>query len=357
MLYEFFEKVYALEKQGKGIIKLNVGEPDWKPSKQAVRTANEALRNGKTNYGSAAGEMQLREKLAELHGCKPSNIVITPGSKFGIHTLLMLSLSKGDSITFFSPHWTAYELMCKSLGAEPRIVKLSLEDKWKADVSKIDISERTKFIILNSPCNPTSQAMEEKEEKELIESARKKGVHVIADDAYRDLCFDGRKERQLEEGLIIANSFSKTFGMTGWRIGYMVAPEEIAKRLISHIQITVTNVPVFLQLGAARALEDKKKIADKVRRVCRRRAGIAIKTIGDLTAIAKPNAGFYIFPKLLGKMDGLQFANLLLEQGVAIAPGAAFGDFQQHVRISLCAEEKKLALALGVIRNMLSKAE
>lgn len=355
MLYEFFEKIYALEKSGKEIVKLNVGEPDWHPPKNVIRAAYTAMKEHKDKYGSSAGELELREKIAAMHGCTAKNVVITPGSKIGIYALMKLALSNSDNAILFSPHWTAYELMCKSIGTHSKIVNLKSSEKWKMDFEKLEsnIDQSTKMIILNSPCNPTSNAWSENEEKEIIEIAKRKGIAVLADDAYRNLCFDGRKERQFDGSTLIAGTFSKTFGMTGWRLGYVVAPEEIAKKVVSFNQITVTNVPVFIQLAGIKALEEKEKTANKARRMCKRRARIAEQMLKGKMGFVKPNAGFYMFPELPEGKDALQFVDKLLDKGVAVTPGAAFGDYRQHVRISLCREDDVLKNALEKIRELL----
>src|SRR3989338_2996452 len=241
MLYEITERIFTLEQQGRKITKLNIGEPDWRPPSSIIKSAYEALKEGKDKYASAAGQLALREKIAELHNCNASNIVLSPGSKFAIYNLLTLGMKAGDNAIIFSPHWTAFELICRQANAEPRIINLKMENNFAMDFDALQnaIDSNTKFIILNSPCNPTSHALSEKEEQEIIEIARRKGIIVLADDAYRDLCFDATKERKTEEGVYITNTFSKTFGMTGWRIGYAIVPENIAKRLISLHQITI----------------------------------------------------------------------------------------------------------------------
>ena len=353
MLYETFEKIYALEKQGKEITKLNVGEPDWRPPANVIQVVCDALRKGKDKYSSSAGVYELREKLAELHGCNAKNIVITTGSKWGIYALLSLHMRAGDNTIVLSPHWTAYDLICKQLGGQTKIVDLKMENKFAIDFNKLEsaIDSNTKFIILNSPCNPTSKAWSEGEEQEVISIARKKGIIVLVDDAYRDLCFDARKERKFEDNLFIVNTFSKTFGMTGWRVGYVVVPEDIAKRLTSLNNITTTNVPVFLQLAAIKALEQKTKVTAKARVVCKKRAELASNILNKKLTFSKPDAGFYIFPKL--PVETINFVNKLLDSGVAVVPGAAFGNYNQHIRISLSVDEKKLRLALEKIAELL----
>lgn len=348
MLYEISEKIHALESQGKKLIKLNIGEPDWRPPTSVMQAAYGALKKGRDKYASAVGLPELRQEIANLHGCSSKNVIITPGSKWGIFASLTLGMRAGENAIILSPHWTAYDLMCKQLGGHSRIINLDMEQDFAIDFDALEkaIDHNTKFIVLNSPCNPTSHAFSESEEKEIIEIARRKGIVVLADDAYRDLCFDKRKERKFDDVLFIANTFSKTFGMTGWRVGYVVVPEEVAKKLVNLNNITITNVPVFLQVAALRALEQKEKIANKARRLCKKRAKVAESILRGYLEFSKPNAGFYLFPRLPSGVDTLRFVDRLLEKGVAVVPGAAFGNYTQHMRISLCREEEVLRPAL-----------
>ncbi len=351
MLYETFEKIFRLEQEGKKIIKLNVGEPDWRPPAAAIKAAQSALAKGLDKYGSAYGELPLREELSALHGCSAKNIVITPGSKWGVYALLKLHLQPGENAVIFSPYWSAYSLMCKSLGAESKLVNLKMENNWKPDLDAFNsaIDSKTKVVILNSPCNPTSSAFSQKDEEKIIEIAREKGIVVLADDAYRDLLFEKRKERPLSEGVLGACTFSKTFGMTGWRIGYSVVPEDVAKKLVSLNQITFTNVPLFVQVGALKALDGKEKFAAKVRKLCVQRAAIATKKLKGHFEFSEPEAGFYLFPKLPDGVDTMKFLDRVLDDGFAMVPGGAFGDYNSHFRVSLCREKEIISKACEVM--------
>ena len=351
MLYETFEKIFALEAAGKKLVKLNVGEPDWRPPAAAIKAAQSALGKGMDKYGSAYGELPLREKLASIHGCSAKNIVITPGSKWGVYALMKLHLQPSDNAVIFSPYWSAYSLMCNSLGAQAKLVNLEMKNSWKPDMESFNsaIDGKTRMIVLNSPCNPTSSAFSQKDEREIEKIAAEKGIPILADDAYRDLLFAKRKERQFSPGVLGACTFSKTFGMTGWRIGYSVVPEEIARKMVSLNQITFTNVPLFIQAGALKALEGKEKFAAKVRRLCVQRAGIATKKLREHLEFSEPEAGFYLFPKLPAGVDTMKFLDRMLDSGFAMVPGGAFGDYSQHFRVSLCREKEIISKACEVM--------
>ncbi|VVC00178.1 (5-formylfuran-3-yl)methyl phosphate transaminase [uncultured archaeon] len=360
-LYETYEKALALERKGAKIAKLNVGEPDWGPPLEAIRAAENAIAGGKTKYGSAQGELSLREKIAELHGGRAENIVITPGSKWGIYALMKTCLSRGDNVVAFSPHWSAYELMAKSFGAEFRAIGLEMGKKWATDLGGLEnaVDAGTKLLVLNSPANPTSKAFSEKEENAVIGFAESRGITVIADDAYRGIAFEKMGERQFRNsgGVFVANTFSKTFGMTGWRIGYVVVPEAKAKELVSLNQITFTNVPVFIQACAEKAIEYGETAAREARKKCVLRAEAAAKILSGHLEFTRPDAGFYLFPRLPEGSDTLKFLDTMLGMGYAMVPGAAFGDFGRHFRMSLCLEKETIEAACGAVVETLEELE
>ncbi|MBI5553847.1 MAG: pyridoxal phosphate-dependent aminotransferase [Candidatus Diapherotrites archaeon] len=351
ILYETAEKIYALEKQGKKILRLNIGEPDWRPPASAINQVSTALRKGHDKYASAAGEKELRERIAQIHQCRSENVVITPGSKWGIFMLLAQQAKPGENVIAFSPHWTGYESMCRGIGIRLQFIRLKEENNWKPDFEELTsaIDAGTRMIVLNSPANPTSHAWSEREEKELISIASEKRIPVLADDAYRDLCFDGRPDRPFTEEIRIAHTFSKTFGMTGWRLGYIIVPELLARQSIAFNQRSISNVPVFIQEAGNRLLIQKKKLAAKARKNCQARAGLAARMLGTKTEMVVPNAGFYAFPKIPASIPLPAFLDALLEKGIGVAPGPAFGNNPHHIRISLCRENKVLRPALEKI--------
>jgi len=352
MLYEISEKAIQLENQGKKIIKFNLGDTDMPTPPEIVEAAYLAMKQGKTKYSSAAGEKKLREELASIHGVSVDNVVITAGSKWAIFSLMFLLLKKGENVVVPSPHWTSYELAARKVGAEPRFLKGDLESEWRIDVEKLVglIDEKTRLIILNSPSNPTSKVVDEKTFGEIVQLAESRGVTVLSDEVYADISFVPAKSiLDFGEDHILVNSFSKTFAMTGWRIGYAVVEEELAQRMIKLNQITTTCVPAFIQYGTLKGLESKRKIADDIREQFRLRADVAIKVLRKAgMKFARPDAPFYLFPKVEG-LDSERFALDLLDRGVAVAPGTAFGDYREYFRIALTVGEEKVREGLETL--------
>ncbi len=344
MLYKITEKIFEMEQAGHRIVKLNIGEPDWPTAPECVEAAIKAIKEGKTKYASVQGQKELRERLAQLHEATSENVVITPGSKYGINYVMKTLLKKGDEVILFSPHWTAFELIAKEYGAIPKGISLSFNDNWKLDFEKIEktITKKTKLIIFNNPCNPTSHIWPMEEENRLIDLAKKKGVYILLDCAYRGIAFTKIPAHPAyQEHVIITDSFSKTFGMTGWRLGYVVANEKIVKELVRLGQISVTNVPVFIQEAGIAALDNYEKLAEKTRLISKKRADACIKVLRGNVEFTTPGAGFYLFPKL--GMDGEKvFEEMLAKHKIALVPGKAFGNYKEFARLSLTYPESIL---------------
>jgi aspartate aminotransferase len=352
MLYEISEKALKLESEGKKIIKLNIGDPDLETPPEIVEAAYDAMKRGRTKYSSAFGEKRLREKLAGIHKVYTENVIITPGSKWGIFSIMYLLLKNGGNVVIPTPYWTAYELAAKDIGAETRFVVTDLDSKLKIDPEKLEsvIDKDTRMIILNNPRNPTSNVIDKRVLDRIVEMANAKGVPILSDEVYADISFQKTK-RILEYGgdHILVTGFSKTFTMTGWRIGYVIANTELIEKIAKLNQMTISNVPVFIQEAALKALEIGKRIKQKIRQEYYERASLATDILSKSSLeFTEPCAPFYIFPRKRG-LDSERFALNLLDNGVAVAPGTAFGDYREHFRISLTAPRGDLRMALNKI--------
>jgi aspartate aminotransferase len=352
MLYEINEKALKLESEGKKIIRLNLGDPDLDTPDEIIEAAYAAMKQGKTKYSSSYGEIKLREKLAEIHGVKAENVVITPGSKWGVFSTMYLLLKGGGNVIIPTPYWTAYDLIAKSLGAQTKLLKTELDSKWRVDLEKLEklIDEKTRMIILNNPNNPTSKVMDAETLDGIVEIANEKGVTILSDEVYGGISFVKTKSiLEYSNNHILSNGFSKTFTMTGWRIGYIIANKMLIDNITKLNQITINNVPVFIQAAALKALELQKQIATKIKKEYQERAKMA----SDILSKAKleftePDAPFYVFPKRRG-LDSEKFTLDLLDKGVAVAPGTAFGDYREHFRISLTVPRDNIKVALDKI--------
>ncbi len=352
MLYEINEKALKLESEGKKIIRLNLGDPDLETSPEIVEAAYAAMKQGKTKYSSSYGEKKLREKIAELHGVKAENVVMTPGSKWGIFATMYLQLKSGGNVIIPTPYWTAYDLIARSLGAQYKLLKTELEDNWRVDLDKLEklIDKDTKMIILNNPNNPTSKTMDAETLDGIVEIANKKGITILSDEVYAGISFTKTKSiLEYGDNHILSNGFSKTFSMTGWRIGYIIANKMLVDNITKLNQITINNVPLFIQDAALKALELKEQIATQIKQEYQERAKMATEVLSKANLeFTKPDAPFYVFPKRKG-LDSEKFTLELLDKGVAVAPGTAFGDYREHFRISLTVPRADIKVALDKI--------
>ncbi len=354
MLYEINEKALKLESEGKKIIRLNLGDPDLATPPEIVEAAYASMKAGKTKYSSSYGELKLRQKIAQVHGVKAENVVITPGSKWGIFATMFLMLRNGGNVIIPTPYWTAYDLIAKSLGAKTKLLRTELENDWKVDLDNLEklIDKDTRMIILNNPNNPTSKVMNAETLEKIVEIANKKKITILSDEVYATIAFTKTKsilDYDKDCMHILSNGFSKTFTMTGWRIGYLIANKPLIDNITKLNQITINNVPVFIQDAALKGLELHKQIASAIKAKYKQRADMASTKLSAAGfKFTKPEAPFYIFPKLDG-LDSEKFTLDLLEKGVAVAPGTSFGDYREHFRISLTAPDADIKVALEKI--------
>lgn len=327
--YELAERAFALERSGRKVIRLNIGDTNLPTPPAAVDAGIRRIREGKSGYGPAAGLPAFRERIAEREGCSVKEVVVGPGSKHLIYGLMSVLCEKGDLAAFPSPHWPMYSLACAQLGLRARMIGARLEERWGFKDGAFD---GARLGIICNPLNPTSTVYADEAVKNAISRAADAGSHIILDEAYKGLAF---RRIPRFEGATRVRSFSKEFNMEGWRLGYAIAPEDVAKRLVAYNQMTATCVAPFVQEAGLACLEDEKEIIRENLAVWKRRAGTASSALRKAGfRFAEPEAGIYIFATHPGIEDAEKYAMALLDrEGVAVAPGAGFGDFGKFIRI------------------------
>jgi len=346
--YELAEKAMELERQGKKVIRLNIGDTNLPTPDAVVEAARGSLKASKAKYGPAAGLMELRERIAEREGCPVGNVIVGPSSKYMLFALLSVLCKAGDKVVLPTPTWPAYGMVCKQLGLEARMVGSRMEEGW--DFGSLPL-EGAKACIICDPLNPTSTTYKKESVEAAIDQARRTGTQIILDEAYRDLSFEPQPRY---EGAIRVRSFSKEFNMEGWRVGYAIVHPEIAAKLVSFIQITATCVAPFVQAGAVAALEHRDGIIKANMDVWRPR----MERTGELLSkagfrFARPQAGIYFFLTHEGIKDSYEYALKLLDQGVAVSPGKDFGGYDQFIRICANQSQEKLAEAVELMAEAL----
>ncbi|QLH09903.1 aspartate aminotransferase [Candidatus Nitrosotenuis sp. DW1] len=361
-----FLKAKSLEQQGKKIIHMEVGEPDFVPPKTVRDALGEAFDKGFVRYGPAAGIPQLRSALAKYATEKfgaattPENILVSPGARFSIYLAINTLLNPGDEMIVIEPAWPAYRDCAINAGVKVRTIPTTLESKWEPAISQIEktINENTKMIILNYPNNPTGKILPPKLQEEIIRIAEKNDLYVLSDEIYSSYSFSDWKS-VLSYGYkksIVTQSFSKSHAMTGFRIGYAIADPKIIEKMVKLQALCLTNVAEPIQYAALKALDadvtpNAKSIRSKIDTVINEAKKM------DLEFVA-PDGAMYLFARVNKQgFDGVEFSNLLLDHGVAVAPGDGFGNYKGFIRISACQDEKKLMDGMKILDEVLNKSK
>jgi len=359
-----FLKAKSLEKQGKKIIHMEVGEPDFNPPKIVKKSLSEVYDKGFTKYGESKGMPEFREALAKKTSdryhtrTKTENVMVSPGARFSVFLTMSTLLHPGDEIIVIEPAWPAYAENALNSGIKVRTIQTTLENKWEPSVDQIAgiINPNTKMIVLNYPNNPTGKILPKKLQDEIVQLAIKNNLHILSDEIYSDYSYnDWTSVLSYEyEKSIITQSFSKSHAMTGFRIGYAVSHPDIIDRMAKLQALCMTNVAEPIQYVALKALgsdtsDNTKTIKNRLDLVVKMAKGMQLDFV-------TPDGAMYLFAKVRKEnFNAVDFTNKLLDQGVAIAPGEAFGNYQNFVRISACQPEKLLSEGMEIIEKALSK--
>jgi aspartate aminotransferase len=352
-----FLKAKALEEQGKEIIHLEVGEPDFKPPEVVKTALAEAYDKGYGKYGPAKGITELRKALAKSDA-GIENIMICPGARFAVYLTITTLLNPGDEIIVIEPAWPAYKDCALNAGIKVRTIKTTLETKWEPSVDQINnaINENTKMVVLNYPNNPTGKKLSENIQDNIIEIAKKHDLYVLSDEIYSEytsINFKSVLEYDYKKS-IIAKSFSKSHAMTGYRIGYVIAEPSIIEKISKLQALSLTNVSEPIQYVALQALNADTSQNTKI---IKSRLEVLIKSAKDIgLEFIEPDGAMYLFVKTKYKdFDATEFSEKLLEHGVAIAPGEGFGDYKEFFRITAI-DETRLIEGMKILDTVLKES-
>jgi aspartate aminotransferase len=370
-----FLKAKALEEQGKKIIHLEVGEPDFKPPKEVKTALEEVYDKGYGKYGPAKGMTELRKILADFGTASDKespnydtsrgsatikeNIMVCPGARFAVYLAITTLLNPGDEIIVIEPAWPAYKDCALNAGIKVRTIKTTLETEWEPSVDQIKntINENTKMIVLNYPNNPTGKILPRKLLDSIVQTAKEHDLYILSDEIYDEYSNDDWCSVSIYgyEKSIITMSFSKSYAMTGYRIGYAIAEPSIIDKMSKLQALSLTNVSEPIQYVALQAIgeikpSEKQKFADIVNSRLKALVKIA-KDIG--LEFIEPDGAMYLFAKTKYKdFDATKFSEKLLEYGVAIAPGEGFGDYKEFFRITAI-DESKLMEGMTILDTVL----
>ncbi len=345
-------KAKAMKRDGIDVCSFSAGEPDFATPAHIVQAAIDALNQGKTRYGAAAGELKLREAIAQKlqtdnQLCySAENILVTNGGKHSLYNLMMALLDPGDEVIIPAPYWVSYPEMVKLADGKPIIVETTSETGYKITPEQLRqaITPKTKLFILNSPSNPTGMVYTPAEIRAIAQVIVEKDIFVVSDEIYEKLLYDGVQHlsigaasSEVFDRTIISHGFAKAYSMTGWRVGYLAAPVELIKAATKIQGHSTSNVCTFAQFGAIAALESSQDCVETMRLAFAERRQAILDLINAIPGLScvKPDGAFYVFINIskLG-MTSLEFCDgLLTQQQVAGIPGIAFGA-DDHIRLS-----------------------
>ena len=368
-------KAREMRASGKDVIGLGAGEPDFDTPENVKEAAIEAIKNGETKYTAVDGTPQLKKAIVEKFKRENNldyttdQITVGTGGKQVIYNTFMATLNKGDEVIIPAPFWVSYPDMVLLAGGTPKIIKCDEKDSFKLSAKKLEkaISKKTKWLILNSPSNPTGAGYTKKEIEDLSKVLLKhKKIFILSDDIYEHIRYDGfnfftiAQISKLKERTLTMNGVSKSYAMTGWRIGYAAGPKEIINAIRKIQSQSTSNPSSISQAAAVEALNGQQNFIKERAEAFRKRRDFVVNSLNNIKGIncLTPNGAFYVFPsckELLNKKTKIktdtEFVQKLLEKSmVAVVQGSAFG-LDGYFRISYATSMENLEKAITRIKN------
>ena len=362
--FEALSKAKALERQGRSIIHLEIGEPDFSTPANVVDAAVDALRKGWTHYGPSAGLPELRQAIAEYVGrtrgveVSPEEVVVTPGGKPILFFTMLALVDEGDEVIYPNPGFPIYESMINYAGGAPVPIPLREERDFAMDVDEMAalITPRTKLVILNSPQNPTGGVLGRTDIARVAEAIGGRNIMVLSDEIYNRLQFEGEPFSilsipDMRERTILLDGFSKTYAMTGWRMGYGVMRTDLAAQITRLMTNSNSCTASFTQIAGIEALGGDQSAVDRMRAEFERRCRAFVDGINKIKGFSArmPKGAFYVFANMTGTgWESKRLAGALLEEaGVAALSGTSFGQYGEgFLRFSVANSMENLMEAL-----------
>jgi aspartate aminotransferase len=360
-------KAMELQRKGRRLVRLDVGEPDFEPPRAVLQACSKALFDLRTRYSETRGLPELIEALIRYlkkrHGyeAKAKETMVTPGGRYAVYTALASLLKEGDRCIVIEPSWPAYKEGIQFIGARATTIHTTLEDGWEPDVEAVkeSIRSNTRAMVLSYPVNPTGKIIDQKLFSDLVGLANDYGLTVISDEIYTDYAYKSCPsilESKVDK-FVLTSSLSKTWAMTGFRVGYAVSSEELISKMLKMQSLMITCVPEFIQFGAIKALESEAETRQNSEAM-KERIEAASRELDKIDALDyyKPDGAMYVFPRAKrGDFDSSSFAmNLLGERNVTLAPGLGFGDYNNCFRISLGQSKETIVEGIRAIGELLS---
>ncbi len=370
LTYKFAQAAGEMRAQGKEIISLGLGEPDFKTPDYVVEATMKAMQDGFTHYSATQGWPELRKLIAE--DCNKSygseytmnDVIVTPGIKSAVYFSLAAILEPGDEIILISPYYVSYPAMVKLAEPTAKIVNVTLAKDFTLDAEKLKaaFNKNTKAILINTPNNPTGMVLSKEEVELVVKLAVENDAYIISDEVYEKLVYSGHKHtsfgfyQEIKDRLIICNGYSKSHAMTGWRLGYAIGAHDVIAKMNKLQQHINTNTCTFVQVGACSIYKNEpvhiKPYVDELEA----RINYFDTELNKLPYITgvKPKAGFFYFIDIsaVGVDSNTFCADLLKKTGIASTPGVAFGpEWDDHVRFSIAVPMSTLERAVELMKG------
>jgi aspartate aminotransferase len=372
--YQVLARANQLEAAGREIIHLEIGQPDYPTFENVSRAGIEAIRAGKTRYTPPAGIPSLREALAEDAGRRrgievhPDEVVVSPGGKPNLFFPTLALIEPGDEVIYPNPGFPTYEAMIKIAGGVPVAVPLLERNQFSFDLEAFGklINQKTKLIILNSPSNPTGGVIPLADLEHIASQAKRFGCWVMSDELYTRIVYDGLEAPSIaslpgmKERTIIVDGFSKTYSMTGWRLGFGIMPRELAARVDLLLTHSIGSTAHFTQFAGLEAITGPQDMVNVMVAEYQRRRDVIVEGLNAIPGFTcqKPQGAFYVFPNITATgTNSTDLANLLLDKaGVALLPGNSFGEYGEgYLRLSYANSIENIEKGLESIKAALAR--
>jgi len=369
--YQVLAKANQLEASGRQIVHFEIGQPDFDTFSNVSMAGIRAITEGRTRYTSPSGMPSLQQVIARDAGRRrgiqidPGEVVVGPGAKPALFFPTLALIEPGDEVIYPNPGFPTYEAMIKVAGGVPVAVPLLEKNNFSFDMAAFDrlVNARTRLIILNSPSNPTGGVVPMADLQQIAEKAVKHNCWVMSDEIYARIVYDGLSVPSIaaipgmQARTIIVDGFSKTYAMTGWRLGYGIMPQELAAKVGLLLTHSVGSTAQFTQFAGVEAVLGQQDGVDKVVAEYQRRRDLIVMGLNSIPGFScqSPQGAFYVFPNITGTgLKSDQLADLILEKaGVALLPGSSFGEYGEgYLRLSYATSIKNIELGLEKIHSI-----
>jgi aspartate/methionine/tyrosine aminotransferase len=371
--FEMLAKAKELERQGKSVIHFEIGEPDFNTPENVKEAGIKAIKENYTHYSPTQGILELREAVAEYISktrdikVTPDEVIITPGGKDVIFGTMLSLLDEGDEAIYPNPGYPIYESAIRLVGAKPVPMPIREENDFAFDRHEFEklVTAKTRLIVINSPANPTGGILSYEDLEFIADIAKKNDIMILSDEIYSRIIYEGKfvsiaSLPGMKERTVILDGFSKTYAMTGWRLGYAVANKEVIEALKRVAVNSFSCVATFVQMAGVEALRGPQDEPERMRKEYEERRNLIVKGLNEIPgfSVKMPKGAFYAFPnvKKLGKPSKELADYLLYEAGVCTLSGTAFGEYGEgYLRFSYATSKENIIEGLKRVKQAIEK--